>query len=91
MNNMNKNRRRLLTAAVLALLVYVVAFLMLSRPVIEKARSENTEIYYFVSPKSNSGFRMHRCLLLLFYPLWRIEAIFGGRFEPGHFQPLYDL
>ena len=88
---MTRKQRILIVGLSAVLLVYVTSFIAISRPAISTARSYNTTYYYFVSPRTNNGFRKHWMLRLLFYPLWQIESAVGEGFEPARSQPMYDL
>ena len=72
------------------LMCYVSLYVYLRTGGVRRAASQSSPGFYFVEIREHADFKLHQCLLFLFYPLYLIDRIaFNG--SPAGAEPLMNL
>ena len=73
-----KHRRTKVMSVVVTLcLAYVSSYLILFRRGFAQADEWNARVFYFVTPRNETTWRMNWCLSVLYYPLIAIDSALG--------------
>ncbi len=77
-------------AVIIAVVLYVGSFLVLSRIGIREAQRYHSHGYYFIEPTNTSRDDIHFSLYVFFWPLVQIDYFFNGGIGPAT-PPLREM
>jgi hypothetical protein len=77
-------------AAIIAVVLYVGSFLVLSRIGIREAQKYDSHGYYFIEPTNTSRDHIHISLYVFFWPLVQIDRYINGGYGPAT-PPLREM
>lgn len=76
-------KRQLNLSLVTFLVVWVGSYLLLSRIAFHRADEFSVKGFYFVNPEWKHGYSVHKALVVLYFPLIKIDQAVGSGREPA--------